>query len=145
MEKYKKTIITRIVLLSVLALIGVGLGLFDVFWAQENLKNTFLFCFQCGFSIAMALVAIIWVIRYGTIIRDKNKLQIQYNKDNDERIKTIKAKAGLPVVLILSIVLILIGMIVGYYNSIVFYTLVSVASGQLLISLTIKFIYMRVI
>lgn len=145
MEKYKKTIIIRIILLSILAFIGVGLGLLDVFWAQERLNNTVLFCFQCGFSVAMGLTAIIWVIRYSAIMRDMNKLQLQFNKENDERMKTIKAKAGLPVVLILSIILILAGMVVGYFNVTLFYCLIAVASGQLLISLIIKFIYMRVL
>lgn len=145
MEKYRKTIIMRIILLSILALFGVGLGLFDIFWAQENLNNTVLFCFQCGFSVALGIVATIWVMRYSAIVRDNNKLQLQHNKENDERMKAIKSKAGLPVVLILSVILISVGMVVGYFNATVFYALIAVASGQLLISLAIKFIYMRIL
>ena len=125
MEKYKKTVITRIILLGVLVAIGIGTGLFDVFWAQEHL-DSFLFSFQCGSSVAMSLVAAIWLCRYRIILRDETKLQLQYNKENDERMKTIKAKAGLPVVLILSVILILVGMVVGYFNLSIFYTLVAV-------------------
>lgn len=144
MEKYKKAIVIRIVLLSILALIGVGLGLFDVFWAQQNLKNSFLFCFQGGFSLAMGLVSTVWIIRYGAVLRDENKLQLQYNKEHDERTKAIKSKAGLPVVLILSIVLVLAGMVAGYFDATVFYTLIAVAIVQLLVSLIIKAVYFRI-
>lgn len=104
MEKYKKTITVRMILLGILALIGVGAGLIDVFWAKKYL-DTFLCCFQCGFSEGMGLVAAIWLVRYRIILRDESKLQLQYNKENDERMKAIKSKAGLPMVLILSIIL----------------------------------------
>lgn len=144
MEKYRKAMIVRIILLSVLAAIGVGIGIFDVFWAQVN-SDSFVFCFQCGFSVAMGIVAAVWIIRYSAIIRDETKMQLQYNKENDERMKAIKARAGLPVVLILSVAMILVGMIVGYFNAVIFYTLIAVASVQLIVSCIIKFIFMKIL
>lgn len=145
MEKYRKTLIIRIILLSVLALIGVGMGIFDAFWAQKHSENYFLFCFQCGFSEAMGLVSLMWAVRYRVALKAEKKLQILYNKENDERMKTIKAKAGLPVILIFSVVLILTGMVVGYFNATVFYTLITVANLQLIVSSAIKLAYMKIL
>ena len=50
----------------------------------------------------------------------KKELKIQYNKENDERMKAIKAKAGMPMLLITSIVMIIVGVIAGYFNFTIF-------------------------
>ena len=143
MEKYKKSIITRIFLLSVLALFAVGLGIYDMFWETAEIKASEIFEFQCGITTALGILALIMIIRYRKTLRNEKKLQIQYNKENDERMKTIRTKAGMPIVLIFSVVMIIVGIIIGYSNIVVFYTLVVAAALQLVIACVTKFIYTK--
>ncbi len=145
MEKYKKIIIVRVFLLSILALLAVGLGIYDAFWATDEIKASEIFEFQCGVTTALGILALIRIIRYGKTLHNDKELQIQYNKENDERMKAIRAKAGIPMVLITSIIMVVVGIIIGYSNMIVFYALIAAAAIQLVIACTTKFIYMKII
>ena len=55
--------------------------------------------------------------------------------------QAIRAKAGIPMVLILSLALVLGGMVIGYWNETVFVVLIGVALFQLLVSLGVKLYY----
>ena len=145
MEKYKKSIITRIFLLSVLAMLAVGLGIYDVFWATAEIKASEIFGFQCGIITALGIFALITIIRYRKTLRNEKELQIQYNKENDERMKAIRAKAGMPMILISSVVMVIVGIIIGYSNTVVFYTLIAAAALQLMIACITKFVYTKII
>lgn len=144
MEKYKKTITVRVYLLSVLALLAVGLGVYDVFWAAAEVKASDIFEFQCGVTAALGILATTRIIWYRRVLRNEKKLKIQYNKENDERMKAIRAKAGMPIVLIASVVMIVLGIIIGYSNMTVFYTLIAAAAAQLFIACVTKFIYTKI-
>lgn len=48
MEKYKKVLKTRIALFTVPVLLAIALGIYDVFFASEAIKESFIFGFQCG-------------------------------------------------------------------------------------------------
>lgn len=144
MEKYKKVVIIRLFLLSILALLAVGLGIYDVFWATAEEKASNIFGFQCGGITALGILALIWIIRYRKVLRNERELKIQYDKENDERMKAIRAKAGMPMVLITSIVMIVLGIIIGYSNMTVFYALIAAAAAQLGIACVTKFIYTKI-
>ena len=99
------------------------------------------YSFQRGFSAAGILVLVIWMIKYRAALKDEAKLRLLYNQENDERMSAIRAKAGIPMVLILSLVLVLGGMVIGYWNETIFVVLVGVALFQLLVSLGVKLYY----
>ncbi len=143
MDKYKKIIIIRVFLLSVLALLAVGLGIYDVFWAAAEVKSSGIFEFQCGITTALGILALVMIIRYRKALRSEKELQIQYNKENDERMKAIRAKAGMPMILIFSAVIIIAGILIGYSNTVVFYTLIAIAGLQLVFAGITKFIYTK--
>ena len=145
MEKYKKIIIVRVFLLEILALLAVALGIYDVFWATAKVKSIEVFEFQCGITMGLGILALIRIIRYRKTLRSEKELQIQYNKVNDERTKAIQAKAGMPMILISSIVMVIAGIIIGYSNLVIFYTLIAAAALQLVIACTTKFIYVKII
>ena len=90
-------------------------------------------------------LALIRIIRYRKALRNDKELQIQYNKENDERMKAIPAKAGMPMILISSIIMVIAGIIIGYSNMVVFYTLIAAAVIQLVIACITKFIYTKII
>ena len=141
MEQFRKNLKIRIALFGVVILIFVGILLYNQFGASAALKDSLAFSFQCGFSAAGALVLVFWMMKYRSALKDEAKLRLLYNEENDERMKLIRAKAGVPMVLILSLTLVLAGMVIGYWNETVFVVLIGVALFQLLVSLGVKIIY----
>lgn len=91
-EKYKKIMIVRMFLLSILALLAVGLGIYDMFLATAEIKASEIFEFQCGITTALGILCLLRIIQYRKALRNDKELQIQYNKENDERMKAIRAK-----------------------------------------------------
>jgi hypothetical protein len=77
------------------------------------------------------------------MLRDEKKLKLQFNKEKDERLKAIRAKAGMPILLVTSVLMIIAGVIAGYFNATIFVTLIIAAVGQMIISGFVKMIYMR--
>ena len=143
MENYKQVLKRRITLLTIPVLLAVGLGVYDVFFASAATKESFIFGFQCGAAIALGVMSAAMIIRFRIILRDDTALRVQYNKENDERLKTIRAKAGMPMVMVTSVGMIVAAIIAGYFNPIIFITLVIAAFCQLLIGAIIKQIYLR--
>ena len=131
------------ILFSFLLLLFVGLLLYNQFGASAAIKDSMSFSFQCGFSAAGSLALAYMLVKYSRALADEQKLKVLYNQENDERMKAIRAKAGVPMVVILSLVLVLVGNIFGYFNETVFFVLICVALFQLFASAAVKLYYMR--
>ena len=84
MEKYRKTVIIRVILLSALALFAVGLGIYDVFRAADEVRSSEIFAFQCGLRTALGILAIVMI--FGTAGRCEAKMR---SKSNATRKTTI--------------------------------------------------------
>lgn len=143
MDLYRKILKRRITLFAVAILICVGLLLYNQFWASESLKNNAVFAFQCGFAASGALMLGLLLIKYRRILADETKLRVNYNQENDERVKAIRGKSGFPMVIILSLFLILAGMVAGYFNTTVFTVLIAVALFQMFASAAVKLYYLK--
>ena len=141
MELFRKKLKTRIFLLSAIILAFVAILLYNQFGASEALKENLAFHFQTGFSAGGILVFVFLLAKYRTALKDEAKLRLLYNEEHDERMSVIRAKAGIPMVLILSMTLVLGGMVIGYFNETVFVVLIGVALFQLLVSLGVKLYY----
>ena len=141
MELFKKKIKARIILLCSVLLLFVAILLYNQFGASDALKDSLAFSFQCGFSAAGSIVLVFWLMKYRGALKGEAKLRLLYNEEKDERMSAIRAKAGIPMVLILSMALVLGGMIIGYFNETVFVVLIGVALFQLLVSLGVKLYY----
>ena len=141
MELFKKKIKTRIVLLCAVLLLFVAILLYNQFGASEALKDSLAFSFQCGVSASGSIVLVFWLMKYRGALKDETKLRLLYNEEKDERMSAIRARAGIPMVLILSMALVLGGMIIGYFNETVFVVLIGAALFQLLVSLGVKLYY----
>ena len=138
MEKYRKTIKIRMALLAVIILFAMALGVYDVFFASEAAKESFIVGFQIGGVTGMGLVAIFAFIRLGLILADDTKLKRRYNVENDERLKAIRAKSGMPMLLVTSGAMLIAGIIAGYFNQTVFFTLIAAAVCQMLVGAVVK-------
>lgn len=143
MEQYRHKLTIRMILFVVLALIFVGILIFNQFFAANALKDSLSFSFQCGLSAGGSLVLVFWLIKYRRALSDDEKLRLLYNQENDERMKAIRAKAGVPMVLVLSMVLVLAGMVIGYFNETIFVVLIAAALFQLTICMLVKFYFMK--
>lgn len=147
MEKYRKKIQMRRVLLALLVLTAVALSIYNVFFEGETEASGFstgmLSGFRSGLAIGFASVASIQMIFLGQALRDEKKLKALYNREHDERRSAIRAKAGMPLLLITSALMLIAAMIAGPLNIIVFYSLLVAASTQLMIGLGVKAYYLK--
>jgi hypothetical protein len=138
MDQFRKKLKKRIILICAVLLLFVSILLYNQFGASDALKDSLAFSFQCGFSVAGSLVLVFLLAKYHAALRNDTKLQLLYNEEKDERMSVIRAKAGVPMVLILSMTLVLAGMLIGYFNETVFLVLICAALFQLLVCLSVK-------
>ena len=141
MELFQKKLKFRMLLFGILILFCLVIILINQLGTVLTYTECLAYSFQRGFSAAGILVLVIWMIKYRAALKDEAKLRLLYNQENDERMSTIRAKAGIPMVLILSLALVLGGMVIGYFNETVFVVLIGVALFQLLVSLGVKLYY----
>lgn len=143
MKEYQRVIKRRILLLgAAIGMIGVFAS-YNVFGATEEMKGSNVFEFQVGLAVGLGIMAAFLCIRYRHLLSDEKKLLLQYNRENDERYKAIRQKAGMPMLLITSVILIVAGIVAGYFSEVVFVTLVAAGTGQLLLGCIVKMVYMK--
>ena len=147
MEKFKMRIKRRIILFSGMTLITAVLGVYD-FFAERNFEkasmtDSIVSEFQFGLIFGIGIVALLQIIKLSMVIKDDKKLRRLYNKEHDERLKTIRSKAGIPMLMITSVIMLIVAIIAGYFNIVVFYTLVMVAIVQLSIGAIVKLYCMK--
>lgn len=143
MNNYEKKIRKRINLFAVVTMVAACFCVFDQFFASESLRQNDIYAFQLGILCAIAILCSLNIVKYKKILKDSNKLRFEYNKENDERIKSIRSKAGFPIILYTSIAMIFAGIIGGYFNIIIFNTLIITALCQIVISAILKLVYMK--
>ena len=147
MEKYRKKVRIKMVLLALLALTAVALGIYNVFFEGDTEALGFSAGMLSGFHTGMAngigFFALIRLFFLGKAIRDEKALKELYNKEHDERLREIRAKAGMPILLITSVLMLIAALIAGPLSVPIFYTLLIASSAQLLISLGVKMYYLK--
>jgi hypothetical protein len=147
MDKYRNKVRIKMVFLAILALTAVALGIYNVFFEGESGASGFsagmLSGFRTGMADGIGFFALIRLFFLGKAIRDEKALKELYNKEHDERLREIRAKAGMPSVLILSVLMLIAALIAGPLDLTVFYTLIIASAAQLLISLGVKLYFMK--
>lgn len=143
MAAYIKKIRLRIAGLCTVISASLGINLYGRFLAPEAVQDGFAFSFLCGILISASLAASFLLFRNVRLLSDPHKLREMYNKENDERMIAIRAKAGLPMMLIVSMILIAAGIGASFVNVTVGVTLLLVGMAQMTVSSVIKLVYMR--
>jgi hypothetical protein len=147
MEDYRKKVISNMIVGGIIITIAVCLCVFDLLIDLELIsfkpENIMLLNFQTGFLLGIGMVALITMFRCGKALKSPEKLQIMYNQEYDERQAFIRQKAGMPMLSLTSGAMVLAGIIAGYFNDIVFYTLIAAAMAQLVISVLVKLYYTK--
>ena len=117
MEKYKKTLRIRIALFGSVILLNAVLSICQRIMDDRGkipADVSSIIDFQSGFLMGLAILSLFMLIKYRKLLRDERSLRESYNRETDERMVLIRSKAGMPALLITSIVMIFAGIFGGY-------------------------------
>lgn len=138
LDQYRKTLYRRMGRYRLLSLLYLLVTITMRFAAEEATVHPAFGLLQ-GCGCAAIVLAAVHAVRISRALRDDTALRRLYNQEHDERMQAIRAKAGVPVILVLSLAMIGAGLIATFFNMTVALTLVITAVAQMLVSLTIKF------
>jgi tellurite resistance protein TehA-like permease len=144
MEKFRKTVKRRIAISSGMTLVALILGFYSIYSiitadiSTATHSDGFVAGFQFGLIISIFGFSAFDIVKLILAINDETKLKILYNKEHDERMKTIRSKAGMPLIAITSMLMVIAAIVAGYFNIVVFYTLVIAVAAQLSVSAVVK-------
>lgn len=143
MDQFRKEMKRRMVLLSIcFVLLGSIAGILSM---NQGMMQESIYGFQLGIVFGLLALAAVYVVRLRIAMRNETKLRMLYNEEHDERMKLIRSKAGMPMLLMTSSLLLIAAVVFGYFNSTIFYTLVLAAMFQLTLGAVIKLYYMKTI
>lgn len=143
MDGFAKRVKVRCFALSVALVILVGILVFLITRTETDGGNSVLLGFQTGLVMGLMALTVVYIMRLVRALKNDKQLKIWYNKEHDERLKTIRAKSGMPMLLITSLMMICAAVVAGYYNPIVFYTLVIAGMLQLAAGVLVKLYYLK--
>ena len=143
MEAYRNTIKRRITVGLAFILVVIAILVYDSFFAETGALEDHIASFQMGMLAGIAFVALFFVIQGRQLLKDERKLQLEYNKEHDERMQAIQAKAGLPMIIYTSALMIIIASLIARSYPGAFIPLVVAGMIQLVIALITKAILMK--
>lgn len=143
MDGFAKRVKVRCFALSGALVILVGILVFLITRTETDGVNSVLLGFQTGLVMGLMALTVVYIMRLVRALKNDKQLKIWYNKEHDERLKTIRAKSGMPMLLITSLMMICAAVVAGYYNPIVFYTLVIAGMLQLAAGVLVKLYYLK--
>lgn len=152
MEQYRKTVKRRLVLCVLLAILALALSayLFITIGSEHDdstktMADGFLIGFPCGICLGIFILSVAVIFRSWFMLRDEKKLRLGYNRDNDERMKLIRAKAGYPFSLVTAVAMIIVGLLLSRVNMTASLTAIACACGQLIVSVVFKAVYSKIL
>lgn len=143
MEQYKKTLRLRIRIMG-LSYFGFTLFLiYDQFFAPVQKEVNIMAEFQKGLLVGLAVVLMFLVSKYQKALRDDAALKKLYLKAKDERKKAIMDASGGYVLPACSVIIMIAGIVGGYYDKVIFYSLIGCGYFLLTIKGILKIYYMK--
>jgi len=147
MEEFRTNVKRRITIFSGMTLVAAALGVYNFLLMNYSEDATMydgsVTGFQSGLILSIGIIAVVQIIKLTRAFNDETNLKLLYNQEHDERLKTIRSKAGMPMLMITSILMLIVAIVAGYFNIVVFYTLVITAIVQLSIGAIVKLICMK--
>lgn len=147
MEEFKMKVKYRIALFAGLTLAAAALGIYNVFFMpvpdNATMTDGVIVGFQSGLILGIGMIAVVQIFKLTRVVNDETKLKLLYNQEHDERLKAIRSMAGMPMLMITSVLMLIAAIIAGYFNIVVFYTLVLAATAQLTIGAIVKLVCMK--
>ena len=146
MEQFKKKLRVRIaanIISGIVILACVIIGAVITIGPDTTEFSSFHLGFQVGLTAAVELFMILGTVKYLRVLRSEEKLKKLYYEENDERTRAISEKTGGSVLYVCTIILLAAGIIAGYFNSVVFFTLLSCAAFLLVTRGGLSFYYSK--
>ena len=145
MEKYKEIIRKRIHGVIIVTLFVAALVLLMHFFVMKSVNGASgnLFSFLEGGVIGVDLAAMVYMLKSRKALEDDEKLKKMYNEEHDERTQFIKQKAGFPVFTAAGVMMIIAGLVAGYINSTVSYTMAACGIFIILYQIVLKFYFLK--
>jgi len=139
LEAYRKKVQRRLVWMRLLAVIFVVVELVGSRFVPDGNASNYVW----GMCVGGGFVALVVLFQQSKDLKDDEKLRQMYIEEHDERKQAIRAKAGQPMVLFLSLGLAMIAAMVFFFNETVAITLALAAVAQMLVSLVVKLVCMK--
>ncbi len=145
MEQYKNSLKSRIavfiagVAVLVFLLVLGESGVFRQIGLNEF--SDFLRGFQTGILFSVSLIFMFFILKYLWLLKNEDKLKAAYCAENDERHKLIMMKIGGNAMYVCTVLILIAGIVAGYFNETVFFSLAGCALFLLLIRVALKIYY----
>lgn len=145
MEKYKKTLKSRIALLAIgivmllalLVLTQVGI----ISTADTQNFSDFLRGTELGLIVSVIGIFAFVMVQFIRLLGSEEKLKAEFYAENDERKKLIMLKIGGTAMYVCAVAILLAGIVAGYFNQTVFFSLTGCALFLLIIRGILKVYY----
>ncbi|MEA4874244.1 hypothetical protein [Anaerorhabdus sp.] len=149
MEKFKNKLIRRKNMMVGFGFIALSFILIMKFYVEDlpNLPEwlSFELEFVTGLFLGLEIIFAIYIIKMRKALNNEEALQQLYIEENDERKRYIRAKAGQPLIMILSSILIISSIIIGIYDMKISFVLLGVVMFQMLVSVIYKLYLLKTI
>ncbi|MGO4732361.1 hypothetical protein [Paenibacillus sp. 2KB_22] len=144
MDKYKIKVETRKNALSLVAVVTILIYVGLIFY-RGGLPDlpSFIKGFHTGAFIGVEVVITYFLVRYIKASKNEAELKKQFIEENDERSVTILQSAGTLSVAIILISLGIASVIAGFFNPMIFYTLLTCLFFVLIVFLALWMYYAR--
>ena len=126
-----------------LALIFWGIGNF-LLKDQARLNDSAL-GFITGLTFGIEIICIFWVFKIRKALKDDKMLRELYIDEHDERKNFIKLKSGSNLIGKIALGIFVASILASYFNMVVFYTLVITGSFLILVSLSLKLYWRKMV
>lgn len=138
----KKRMLFLRIFTAVYFLVFAAINHIDLF-AASTPQNDFLKGFISGLSVFMLIFLVVVNVKATKALSNEENFEKIYIAQTDERSRYIKEKCGVGVVMPLSVILICVGMIAGYFSFPVFVALVAAGNFQIIVCCVLKLYYSK--
>ncbi|MDD7305886.1 hypothetical protein HV819_06440 [Anaerococcus sp. AGMB00486] len=125
------------------ALIFWGIGNF-LLKDQARLNDSAL-GFIDGLTLGIEIICVFWVFRIRKALKDDKLLRELYIDEHDERKNFIKLKSGSNLIWKIALGIFVVSILASYFNMVVFYTLVITGIFLILVSLSLKLYWRKMV
>lgn len=147
MEEFKRELKRRITYIRWFIVVIALVGAYDYFMirntGEKSMAQKVAIGFQIAILVSIGILACIYLIKLTSTLWEEEKVRLLYAQENDDTVKLFREKAGMPMILITSMVMVLIGAIAAYFSIAVFYTLIITAVIQMAVVTGMFFYYKR--
>ncbi len=147
MEAFKRELKKRIAYIRWFIIALALIGAYDYFMIRNTGEKTIAqkvaIGFQIAILVAIGILACIYLIKLTSTLWDEEKVRLLYAQEHDDTMKRFQEKAGMPMILISSMAMVLIGAVAAYFSIAVFYTLIAAAAAQMAAVTAMFFYYTR--